>query len=213
MPRVSIRRLSVYAVYTLVGASLVMLANIALQQQNYLWLRVIEQQQQQQAPLVNIAQVGDQSKEIDDADTYTVDLSPPSVGDDESSSLLANASVVNILRRHGLPWYIKNDGYRPAVGQAVGNVWPDRLKMDRIEEQLMIPPRIDVNEEVGGEAIASNSAKSAPLKKVFLPSGLNSWQVKGGQSVFLDQKCPVDRYVYSSYDHVFKGKRFFTYFN
>ena len=40
MPRVSIRRLCLYALYTLVGASLVMLAF----QQNQIWMRITPEQ-------------------------------------------------------------------------------------------------------------------------------------------------------------------------
>ena len=99
------------------------------------------------------------------------------------------------FRLRGLPWYIKSDGYRPLAGEPLaGRVWPDesngrRLIDDRIEAQLMIaPPKLP----------ADVDDSDAPLKKIFLPNGLGSWQVKGGRGLFLEQKCPVDRCVLTS---------------
>jgi glycoprotein 3-alpha-L-fucosyltransferase len=108
----------------------------------------------------------------------------------EGSSNASSSSSASALRRHGLPWYIKNDGgHRP--DEPMTNIWPTRNNGDRIEEQLMIAPRYLVNDPA-----SLNDApvkKVAPLKKIFLPNGLNAWQVKGGQKLFLEQKCPVDR--------------------
>lgn len=181
MPRVSVRRLFVYAIYTVVVTSLVMLA-LHVQQQNPLWLRVLEQ-----AP-VQGGYYQQNSKEIEDEPSTNFVL----LSDEESG--LENATS-NALRRRGMPWYIRNDGYKPKPGDPLLNVWPTRLNGDRIEEQLMIPPRTVEQRPVDG---SSHKSKPAPLKKIFLPNGLGSWQVKGGQKVFADQKCPIDRCTLTS---------------
>lgn len=184
MPRVSVRRLFVYAIYTVVVTSLVMLA-LHVQQQNPLWLRVLEQSSAQGGGYYQ-----QNSKELDDESTNFV-----VINNDESKISADNVINIttissNILRRHGLPWYIKNDGYRPSQGDLVDNIWPvGRLKGDRIEEQLMIPSR-DIDATPGD---GTSFPVKPKLKKIFLPNGLGSWQTKSGQKVFTEQKCPVDR--------------------
>lgn len=182
MPRVSVRRLFVYAIYTVVVTSLVMLA-FHVQQQNPLWLRVLEQSSG------SGGYYQQNSKEIEDeAPAHFV-----VVNNDEKTSV-DNVTTANInpLRSHGLPWYIKNDGYRPSQGDVVDNIWPDgRLNGDRIEQQLMVPTR-DAD-GISGEGSSLLAGVVKPLKKIFLPNGLGSWQTKSGQKVFTDQKCPVDR--------------------
>ncbi|XP_057381512.1 glycoprotein 3-alpha-L-fucosyltransferase A-like [Daphnia carinata] len=182
MPRVSVRRLFVYAIYTVVVTSLVMLA-LHVQQQNPLWLRVLEQSS---GPGGYYQQ---NSKEVDEeAPAHFV------VVNNDEKTTVDNVTTDNInpLRSHGLPWYIKNDGYRPSQGDVVDNIWPDgRLNGDRIEQQLMVPTR-DAD-GISGEGSSLLAGAVKPLKKIFLPNGLGSWQTKSGQKVFTEQKCPVDR--------------------
>ena len=83
-------------------------------------------------------------------------------------------------RPDAFPWYLHSDGFRPSpVGRGVAatDVWPAANAGDRIEQQLMIGP---------------SDQFSTPIKKIYLPNGLSSWQVKSGQRIFLDQKCPVN---------------------
>ena len=182
MPRVSVRRLFVYAIYTVVATSLVMLA-LHVQQQNPLWLRVVEQSSGPGGYYQH------NSKEVVDEEAAAAAPPPNFVvigGDEETDS---ENSTADALRHHGLPWYIKNDGYRPTLGDpVVRNIWPGRLNGDRIEQQLMIPAR-----EPNADEYSAGANNNGALKKIFLPNGLGSWQTKNGQSVFLDQKCPVDR--------------------
>lgn len=183
MPRVSVRRLFVYAIYTVVVTSLVMLA-LHVQQQNPLWLRVLEQSS---GPGGYYQQ---NSKEIED------ETPAHFVVANEVTTVDNNVTTITTLRSHGLPWFIKNDGYRPSQGDLVENIWPaGRLKGDRIEQQLMVPMR-NVDDISGGGSSLPGAVK--PLKKIFLPNGLGSWQTKGGQKVFTDQKCPVDRCALTS---------------
>ena len=129
MPRVSVRRLFVYAIYTVVVTSLVMLA-FHVQQQNPLWIKVLEQSSGQDGYYQH------NSKELDDEpnnfDVINNNESKISADNDINKTIAS----MNPLRRHGLPWYIKNDGYRPSQDDLVYNVWPvSRLKGDRIEER------------------------------------------------------------------------------
>ena len=195
MPRVSIRRMLVYVAYTLVVTSLVMLA-LHVQQQNPLWLRLAEQSADgsSQGNSNNngngngngIYEQGN-SKELpeSDQDPNAVDFESESLNNTIESS---GGRSSGALRRHGLPWYIKDDGHRP--DEPMTNIWPTRNNGDRIEEQLMIRPRY-VNDPASLDDAPLK--RNTPLKKIFLPNGFNSWQVKGGQRLFLDQKCPVDR--------------------
>ena len=186
MPRVSVRRLFVYAIYTVVVTSLVMLA-FHVQQQNPLWLRVLEQ-----TP-VQDGYYQQNSKELDEESNNFVMINNDASKISADNGINKTIANINLLRRHGLPWYIKNDGYRPSQGDLVNNIWPvSRLQGDRIEEQLMIPSRdIDVNHAISSDVPAG--AVKPRLKKIFLPNGLGSWQTKSGQKVFTEQKCPVDR--------------------
>lgn len=180
MPRVSVRRLFAYAIYTVVGTTLVMLA-VHKNSPNSFWLRVLDQSSGS-----NEYQPNSKETELDDgsATNFVVLNDAGAIANSENVS-------VSALRRHGLPWYIQNDGYRPQPGDLIRNIWPGRLGDDRIEEQLMIPARpIDPGEDANGEP--------TPLKKIYLPNGLGSWQVKGGQKVFTEQKCPVDRCLLTS---------------
>jgi glycoprotein 3-alpha-L-fucosyltransferase len=157
-----------------------------VQQQNPLWLRVLEQSSSGQDGYYQ-----QNSKELDDEPNNFVIIN----NNDETKTSADNyinktIASSNPLRHHGLPWYIKNDGYRPSEGDLVDNIWPvSRLKSDRIEEQLMIPSR-DIDATSGD---GSSGAVKPKLKKIFLPNGLGSWQTKSGQKVFTEQKCPVDR--------------------
>lgn len=120
-----------------------------------------------------------------------------------STEAVSNASGIttSALRRHGLPWYIKSDGFRPSAEFPVENIWPG--DGDRIEDQLLIPKR----------------SLNASLKKIYLPNGLGAWQLKRGRKVFLEQKCPVNncfltdkRDDASSADAIlFKGKRLYCF--
>lgn len=109
---------------------------------------------------------GDEPEQTSEADS----------NDRQAEELVSNTT--NLLRRRGLPWYIKDDGYRPLPNETMANIWPGRFSGDRIENQLMIP---------------YTGSADAPLKTIYLPNGLNSWQVKGGQKLFLEQNCPVNR--------------------
>lgn len=185
MPRVSVRRLFVYAIYTVVATSLVMLA-LHVQQQNPLWLRVLDQPG---------GYYQANSKETQDDESAINNFVILNDGETD----LENVSSISALRRHGLPWYIKNDdGYRPQAGDLVHNIWPGRFSGDRIEEQLMIPVR-NIDPAAAAESSSSfMGVAQTPLKKIFLPNGLGSWQVKAGQKVFTDQKCPVDQCTLTS---------------
>jgi len=188
MPRVSVRRLFVYAIYTVVVTSLVMLA-LHVQQQNPLWLRVLEQSS------VQGGYYQQNSKELDDEPNNFVVINNEDSKISADNVINTTSISSNYLRRHGLPWYIKNDGYRPSQGDLVDNIWPvGRLKGDRIEEQLMIPSR-DIDTTSGDGTSLPVKPK---LKKIFLPNGLGSWQTKSGQKVFTEQKCPVDRCALTS---------------
>lgn len=190
MPRVSVRRLFVYAIYTVVVTSLVMLA-LHVQQQNPLWLRVLEQSSAQGGGYYQ-----QNSKELDDdsANFVVINNDESKIPSADNNVRINNTTISsNILRRHGLPWYIKNDGYRPSQGDLVDNIWPvGRLKGDRIEEQLMIPSR-DIDQHATPAGDGTLFPVKPKLKKIFLPNGLGSWQTKSGQKVFTEQKCPVDR--------------------
>ena len=183
MPLVSVLRLFVYAIYTVVVTSLVMLA-FHVQQQNPLWIKVLEQSSGQDGYYQQ------NSKELDDEpnnfDVINNNKSKISADNDINKTIAS----MNLLRRHGLPWYIKNGGYRPSQDDLVYNIWPvSRLKDDRIEEQLMIPSR---NIDDTSSNVPAGALKPK-LKKIFLPNGLGSWQTKSGQKVFTEQKCPVDQ--------------------
>ena len=39
----------------------------------------------------------------------------------------------------------------------------------------------------------TTQAQEDSLKKIYLPNGLGSWQVKAGRELFIEPKCPVDR--------------------
>lgn len=65
-------------------------------------------------------------------------------------------------------------------------VWPT-LKYynnDRITNQLKYKSKSIIEKERNGQTI--------PLKKILLFSGFGSWQVKKGQSTFIEQKCLVN---------------------
>lgn len=98
--------------------------------------------------------------------------------------LLSDRSDSNEFRRHGLPWYVDNaSGYRPSAAEdpPVQDVWPsDRNAGDRIEAQLMI-------------AAADNENET--MKMIYLPHGLEVWDVEPGRERFVQQKCPVDRCI------------------
>jgi hypothetical protein len=99
-------------------------------------------------------------------------------------------NMTSPFRQQGLPWYMKSSGYRPSPGDVRrSKIWPELGPAceDRIEEQLMIGPEINPD--------ADQDEADVPLKKIYLPNGLSSWQVKGGRGLFLEQKCPVDRCV------------------
>jgi len=189
MPRVSIKRLLLYAV-TVVVTLLVMLTLHVQQQSFQPWIgRLVEPGGADAVGNNGAAYLNEQvnSKEL------AADDQDPSMLAVESSEGSSNASIsssASALRRHGLPWYIKNDGgHRP--DEPMTNIWPTRNSGDRIEEQLMIQPRYLVNDPASLDDAPVKQV--VPLKKIFLPNGLNAWQVKGGQKLFLEQKCPVDR--------------------
>lgn len=193
MPRVSIRRLCLYALYTLTGATLVMLA-FHVQQQSPTWIRIAPEQPLQVEP---VAATDDEEPAPAAAPEAVEEPAPADAqpSDVDEAALDDTTNGTSPFRLRGLPWYIKSDGYRPLAGEPLaGRVWPDesngrRLIDDRIEAQLMIaPPKLP----------ADVDDSDAPLKKIFLPNGLGSWQVKGGRGLFLEQKCPVDRCVLTS---------------
>lgn len=174
MPRVSVRRLLLYVAYSLVATTLVMLA---LHVHSQPWLRMMEPVAGAQGDpgLLDDQQPNPKEQfELEEVEELSSTL--PDIGQEEQSS--SNSSSNSAFRRHGLPWYIKDDGYRPLPEETVLTIWPGRNNGDRIENQLMIPD--------GGPP-------DAPVKRIYLPNGLSAWQVKSGRKVFLDQKCPVDR--------------------
>ncbi len=166
MPRVSVRRFLVYAAYTTVGTCLVMLA-LHVNQQSA-WIDTPGSAQGAEDQHINIKDAEEESVQQEyDGDIQEANYEPSSTN---------NGS--NALRRRGMPWYIKDDGYRPLPAEKIVNIWPGRFNGDRIENQLMIP---------------YSGPSDAPIKTIFLPNGLGSWQMKGGRSVFLEKQCPVDR--------------------
>ena len=152
------------------------------------------QQQQQQQQQVEDSGSG---TAFDTATTTTTTYAAKSSLQQLVDELAATASpadenVTSPFRRQGLPWYMKSDGYRPSAGDTPSVIWPSADSSpsagDRIEAQLMI------GRDVGDGSDGHHEA-DAPLKKIYLPNGLGSWQVKGGRGLFLEQKCPVDRCI------------------
>lgn len=96
-----------------------------------------------------------------------------------------SAAPVRVIE---LPWFIKDDGYRPLPTNETMtlDIWPGPSSGDRIVKQLMIP-----------DDSPSNNSTSMNLKKIYLSEGIGSWGLKRGQEIFLKQKCPVDRCSYT----------------
>jgi len=158
MPRVSLRRFIVYATYTAFGT----------------WLIIVLLYISQQSALIGVVDTppkGSMKRTEEFAQQKNKN-------DDQKLINKLSGSVSNTLRRRGLPWYIKKDGYKPFSTEKMVNIWPGRFTGDRIENQLMIP---------------YSSSPDAPIKTIFLPNGLDAWWVKDGRKVFLDNQCPVDR--------------------
>ena len=174
MPRVSIRRSLLYVAYTVVATTLVMLALHVQQQQS--WQRVMEPAAGAQGDPSFVEDQQQNAKEMvetQDGEEFA-DATLSDVDQDEQP----NSNSSSALRRRGLPWYIKDDGYRSFPNETIPDIWPGRYIGDRIESQLMIPDA---------------DPTDAAIKTIYLPNGLGSWQVKAGRRLFLDQKCPVDR--------------------
>ena len=94
-----------------------------------------------------------------------------------------------LQKQSRLPWFIADDGYRPLPGSAIKlDIWPGPSNVDRIFNQLMIAaPHEDI----------SSDNQTIVLKKIFLPEGVGSWQMRKGRHVFTKQKCPVNRCYYT----------------
>lgn len=162
MPRVSVRRMLALTVYTVFVTSLVMLA-LHMHQPNALFR--IEN---------DAAHTYVRNKDFEDITELAITAT-----DSREELAIVNVSELasSTLRRRGLPWYLRPDGFRPSPEYPIEDIWPGAGHGDRIENQLLIPKR---------------SLRGEHLKKIYLPNGLGSWQLKRGQKVFLEQKCPVD---------------------
>lgn len=92
----------------------------------------------------------------------------------------------------GKPWFFMDGTYFPKPQKINSFSIKKRLRLfpvfsnkyednDRIVDQLMFVPH-NYNE----------IQASGKLKKIFLPSGIGSWNIQPGRAEFLKSRCPVD---------------------